>query len=578
VKGLQGTGAKTQIGANCKHFIANSLEGGTGSGINRHNFDARVSLEDLHDYYLPPFEACTRHAMGTMCSYNALNGVPTCANEWLLKDVLRKEWNFTGYIVSDCGALADIYDGHHYATGPTQASAQAMNATVDLNCGDGVVYPKGLLEAFAEGLVQEKTIRESFARLARIQFRLGLFDPKDFDPNQDIKTVGSHGDLAFEAALQSIVLLQNRNSILPLDPSLKLAVIGPHINSTAALLSNYHGNKCGCGPSRGFSCLETPLQALTAMASGSVTGITGCHVAQDDLNEIDKATKAAKESDAVILLVGLDQSQESEGKDRAQMTLPGLQPDLIEAVLRVASEKTILVLLHGGSVSLGESIRAHTPAIISASYGGEAASKALASVLFGEYNPTGKLAATMYPPSFGDELPITEMGLRVGVGRTHLYYKGAPEFPFGHGLSYSQWELYWSDSQNDMTLELTGDAPSIRVSITIRNSGPYTGGQTVLLFWRPATPSANVRQKLIGFQGAQDMVVGEERVVDFEVSRDAFSMWNSRSNSTEVLAGKYLLEARASGSKLTRTLLVKRTSISLQNIAQLTRMTYYLRP
>ena len=579
VKGLQGTGDKAQIGAACKHFIANSLEGGTGSGIDRHNFDARISLEDLHDYYLPPFEACARHAMGTMCSYNALNGIPTCANDWLLKDLLRKEWKFSGYVVSDCGALHDIYNGHHYANDAAQASALAINATVDLNCGNGDVYPAGLLEAFDKGLVQEETIRASFARLARIQFRLGLFDPKDFDPGHDINVVGSHGDLAFEAALQSIVLLQNRNNILPLDPNSKFAVIGPHINSTVELLSNYHGQKCGCGSSMNFSCITTPLQALSAMANSPVTGIMGCHVVNDDLNEIEEATRAAKESDAVILLVGLDQSQESEGKDRTQITLPGLQTDLIQAVLQVVSDKTILVLVHGGSVSFEESILARTPAVISASYGGEAASEALASVLFGKYNPTGKLSSTMYPPSFEKDLPITEMGVRVGVGRTHLYYKGAPEFPFGHGLSYSQWELDWLDSQEgQLYLELTEESPVIRVSITIRNTGPYTGGQTVLLFWRPTWSSATVYQKLIGFQGTQDLAVNEKKTIEFDVSTDAFSMWNSRSNSTEILSGNYVLEARASGASTTRPLLVKRASSRLQRIAQLARMSQYVRP
>lgn len=579
VQGLQGKGptSKEGVGAACKHFVANSLEGRKGNPVNRHNFDAHVSVEDLNDYYLPPFRACTQHAMGTMCSYNALNGVPTCANDWLLKSTLRENWNFSGYVVSDCGALEDIYNGHHYAVDATQASAQALNATVDVNCGNGAVYPKGLLQAYQQGWVTEATIRNSFARLARIQFRLGLFDPKSFNPRSDIQKVGSHGDLALEAALQSIVLLQNRNNILPLNPNSKLAVIGPHMNAKSVLLGNYHGSKCGCGESKqdNFDCIPSPIIALGKLSQHPITGVMGCDVSGHGLNEIELATRMAKESDVTVLLVGLNQREEREGYDRNQTTLPtGLQQELIEAVLGVASDKTVLVLVHGGSVSLGASVLAQTPAILSASYGGEAASEALAQVLFGLYNPTGKLAATMYPPSFADELSLEEMSVRVGVGRTHLYYKGTPEFPFGHGLSYSQWELEWDNDDNDddkedglgsqdssLDLWFLPNEPqlssSVRVGVVVRNKGPFVGGQTVLLFWRPTpslTSTLDIRERLIGFQGITSLAIDEETRVEFEIHPHDFALWDRTQNATQTLPGAYTLEARASDSCVVRTL------------------------
>lgn len=553
VQGLQGDGATLRIGAACKHFVANSLEGGTNTNISRYNFDAHVTQEDLQDYYFPPFRECVKYAVGTMCSYNALNGIPTCANEWLLKSLLREEWGFSGYVTSDCGALGCIVHGHHYATDPAQASAMAMNASVDINCGNGDYYPRGLLKAYREGWVQGSTIRESFARSAGVQFRLGLFDPKESNPEEDAKEIGSHGDLALEAALQSIVLLQNRRGLLPLDPSTKLALIGPHINATSAFLSNYHGAKCGCGDaSKSFACIETPMQALSKMTKSPPVGVMGCHVSGTDLNEIEEATKAAQESDAVIIFAGLDQSQESEGLDREQITLPGLQPELIKAVLGVAASKTILVLIAGSSVSLGEFVLKNTPAIVSAQYGGQAASHALANVLFGDYNPTGKLAATIYPPSFADELPLTEMGVRVGVGRTHLYYKGTPEFPFGHGLSYSRWQLEWGDHTEDTKLEILGAGAALGVNVVVRNAGPYPGSQSVLLFWQPES-SLEIRQKLIGFQGSQMLDVGEEQVLRFEIQWEDFALWNEMRNSTVVLPGAYSLVARASGATLTQS-------------------------
>jgi beta-glucosidase-like glycosyl hydrolase len=551
VQGLQGTEEKIQVAAACKHFVANSLE--QWGAISRHNFDAHISPEDLYTYYFPPFRECTKHAMGAMCSYNALNGMPSCANTWLLRQVLRQDWQFDGYVVSDCGALDDIVTGHHSAVDATQASAMALNASVDVNCGNGDYYPNGLLQAYQEGWVEEATIRESFSRLAKVQFRLGLFDPKEYHPDDDVGVIGSHDDLALEAALQSIVLLQNRNGLLPLDPNQKLAVIGPHIHATEALLSSYHGAKCGCGKaSESWDCIETPLQALEKVSNYPIKAVTGCHVAGADLNEIDQATQAAEESDVVILLVGLDHTQEREGLDRNETTLPGLQPQLIKSILEVASNKTVLILIHGGSMSLGDYILEHTPAILSAPYGGQAASHALASVLLGEYNPSGKLAVTMYPPSFVQELPLTEMGLQVGVGRTHMYYQGTPEFPFGHGLSYSRWQLDWADQWD---LELYDTGPALHVNVTVQNVGPHSGSQTVLLYWRPKF-SINIRQKLIGVQGTQLLDVGQKDVLLFDIKRSDFAMWDGKKNAMAASPGTYQLEARASNALVTRTLRV----------------------
>jgi beta-D-xylosidase 4 len=560
VQGLQGSNnndenGRIQVAAACKHFVANSLE--DWQGHSRHNFDAHISLQDLHTYYLAPFQACVQaNAQGVMCSYNAVNGIPSCTNEWLLKDILRDAYNFTGYLVTDCGALDDVVRGHHYAIDAAQASALAMNATVDVNCGNGEYYPEGLLQAYCDGWVEASTIQASFARLATIQFRLGLFDAKDYHPDDDIGVVGSHDDLALEAALQSIVLLQNRDGLLPLSSNHpRLALIGPHIHAREVLLSNYHGSKCGCGDdSDTYNCIDTPLQALQKKTQHTIRGVQGCHVSGNDLDEIDLATQAAQDADVVILIVGLDQSQESEGRDRNETTLPGLQIELIQSVLQVASTKTILVVISGGAVALGQNILDQTPAILSAPYGGQAASQALAQVLFGDYNPTGKLAATMYPPSFVDDLPLTEMGLQVGVGRTHMYYQGTPEFAFGYGLSYSKWHLEWADHEHKLDLALWDTGPPIKVEVRVANTGPLEGSQTVLFFWRPISHRKAINQKLIGFQGTRRLEVGQEEVLTFQIQPTDFALWSDTRNATVVSSGTYQLEARASDVQVNRTL------------------------
>ena len=440
--------------------------------------------------------------------------------------------------------------------------------------------------------MEEIAINESFQRMVRIQFRLGLFDStkkSTENPDADIASIDSpeHRQLALEAALQSIVLLQNTNNLLPLDNNKKsLAIIGPHIEARGALMGNYHGAKCGCrsdgGINKDFSCVESPLQAIKRKMKfpDQIKSIKGCNVADESITDIEKATELAPNSDAVILLLGLDQFQEGEGHDRNETTLPGLQPKLMESILDVAGVKTIIVLIHGGAISLGDA-RDKAGAILSTGYGGQAGSSAIASVLFGEYNPTGKLAATVYPPSFVHELPLTEMGLRVGVGRTYMYYTGKAEFSFGHGLSYSKWKLDWVNDINDNGSSGSETVPALKLQdftptqfhVSVKNLGPHTpgGSQTVLLFWRPFNDIENdeqlhdfpvidkeksrkIRRKLIGFQETKVLLTGESETLEFKLTWKDFAMWDSRSKASTVLLGDYELVVQTADTYLTRRL------------------------
>ncbi|KAG7365322.1 glycoside hydrolase [Nitzschia inconspicua] len=561
---------RVRVGACCKHYLANSLE--RWGNVSRHNFDAKIDDQDLHDYYLPPFKECVKEAVGVMCSYNAINGIPACAHPYLLQEVLREQWNFTGYLVTDCGALGNVYNGHHYAKDPKEASALAKNATVDVNCGDGSYFPTALMAAYQEGSVQESVIQESFHRMAMVQFRLGLFDTREkenVNPLKDIATIGSstHAQLALEAAQQSIVLLKNENNLLPLDRNSKeqIAVIGPHIHSTFALLSNYHGKKCDCtkNSTNDWSCVESPLQALQRIVTDpdKLLSMMGCNIDGMDRNEIDDAKVLAESSDKVIVFVGLTNDQEREELDRTETTLPGLQHTLLQSILDVASEKTIVVLIHGGAMSLGLDAIENSGAILTAGYGGQAASAAIADVLFGDYDPSGKLSSMWYPPEYVKQIPLTEMGLRVGVGRTHMYYTGTPEFAFGHGLSYSSWQLSWAEdtmSQNVLGLRLY-ESQTISLGVNLQNLGgsrtKSKSRQTLLLFWRPEKSEKHLpKQKLIDFQESSSLEEGEVQTVHFELRWDDFATWRSHEKATTVVPGRYELCVTTNGVMLSMSL------------------------
>ena len=512
-------GRHTVLGC-CKHFIANNLE--SWGGFTRHNVDARVPLRDLADYHLLPFEACVKEgrSKAVMCSYNKLNGVPMCAHSKLLNHTLRTDWQFDGYVTADCDAVGDIYtpkpDGHGLTADPAHGAAEALKAGTDVDCGywGKRAYYNELPKALARGLISESHLDTSLLRLTRLQMQLGLFDPKHSQPlfRLGIETVHSktHRQLALEAARQAIVLLKNDGltlsptdgEVLPLSPGTKLAVIGPHHDAREVLLSNYHGQACTSWGGD-LSCIPSPLEAIVrrngkentvasrgctvgnASAAGewgdATTGAGASMNAQSDGDgngngdgggggggrrrrpdleiplPIDAAVEAAKSADRVVLLVGLDMKSEGEGQDRIHTRLPGQQEELVRRVLATGTP-TVLVLMHGGAISLGEDVISGAGAILDVGYGGEAGSEALADVLFGDYNPSGRLPITMYNSSYVEKLPLTEMSLTKGVGRTYMYYSGTPEFPFGAGLSYDAWELNVQPEQLLALRETTTDS------------------------------------------------------------------------------------------------------------------------
>jgi hypothetical protein len=339
------------------------------------------------------------------------------------------------------------------------------------------------------------------------------------------------------------VLLKNDDSILPLKKGSKIALVGPHTNGREVFMSNYHGARC---PSGKFECIKSPLEAIsTVNTGGSTSGVDGVDVASVR-NNISAAVASAKAADAVVLLVGIDGSQEGEEHDRYNCTLPGLQPDLVKAITAL-KKPTVMVLIHGGAMCLGE-LKDAVPAIVDAFYGGENGADALAMMLFGDYNPSGKLPITMYPPEYlcahtdvtkcaVGSLPLTQMSVSAPPGRTHLYYSGKPEFAFGSGLSYSHWSLSAAVSQSLKSMEAAGGSTTFLVHIA--NHGPFPGAQRVLVFVRPRVRMFTTMpvQKLIFFDGVHANV-GQSTTLSITVHASLLAFSNEAGDRV-VYPGNY---------------------------------------
>ena len=472
-----------------------------------------------------------------------------CANDYFLQDLLRDTWQFQGYVASDCAAIADIDlpypTGHGYAPNENASCAYAVRAGCDCNCGDRYYF--FLYSALQAGLLTEADIDASFTRLTRMQMLLGLFDPKDnqtyFQYGIDQVDTPAHQQLALDAARQSIVLLKNDNNTLPLQRGKTIAVIGPHFNATDVFLSNYHGERCIDGT---YQCVQSPVDAITQFNTNGVTlGAYGCSLNGTDVSGIAPAVATASKADVVVLMMGYDENNEGEDNDRYLITLLGQQTKLISAVLAVG-KPTVLVLMNGAAVPLGP-LKDQIPAIVEAFYPGEVGSQAIAEVLFGDYNPSGKLPITVYPAEYVHQIPMTEMGLRVAPGRTHLFYTGTPEFTFGSGLSYSTWAMQLESSQPPSPAHAHVDVhthahaasdsnsrfemqTSLRSSVSFRVHVELVKGmpgtQRVLAFWRPKNVSAipDLKQKLFDYQTVPLLQQGQRHMLTFTLTPASMAM------------------------------------------------------
>ncbi|PKU68451.1 probable beta-D-xylosidase 2 [Dendrobium catenatum] len=534
VRGLQqATGGRSghlhlKVAACCKHYTAYDLD--NWHGVDRFHFNAKVSKQDLDDTFEVPFKACVMEgkAASIMCSYNQVNGIPTCANPNLLLNTVRTQWGLNGYIVTDCDSIAVFYNDQHYTATPEDAVAVALKSGLDLDCGPFLAQYTG--SAIQQGKVSISDVDNALANTLTVQMRLGMFNG---DPatqpygNLGPKDVCSpaHQSLALEAARQGIVLLKNHRRALPLRPSTlrSVAVIGPNSDVTTTMIGNYAGNPCG---------YITPLQGINRYVR--TVHQSGCiNVSCFGPNQpIDSAVNAASQADAVIILVGLDQSLEAETIDRDNLLLPGRQAELVQKAAAASSRgPVVLALISGGSLDI--SFARDDPrvsAIVWAGYPGQSGGQAIADVLFGAYNPGGRLPMTWYPQAFADQVPMTEMGMRSDPargypGRSYRFYNGPVVYPFGHGLSYSKFSYSIAQAPAIFAVRLnvgsqaaaansTGSARTVRVNHTqcddlimpvhvdVTNLGELDGVHSVLVYSRPPIGSERwvPQRQLVAFE------------------------------------------------------------------------------
>jgi beta-glucosidase len=535
VQGLQGSDPRyLKVASTLKHFAVNNQEAG------RMSLSAEVPERLLMDYWLPHFRACVvdGHAQSVMAAYNAVDGTPCAVNKRLLTDILRDQWGFDGFVVSDLGGIGQLMAGHRLTRKPEEAVARALLAGCDT---DDEQYRDAVPAAVRAGLVSEDVVNRALARVLRVAFRLGAFDPPERVPFSRIpaSVIDSpgHRELALKTAREAIVLLHNRDNFLPLDRSKlrTVALLGP------ATERPEYGNYFGAAPRR-----VSPREGLERKLGPGVEVLfaPGCGVVEPaDAAALGRAVEAAKRADVAVVCLGTNGKVEAEGRDRKDLGLPGAQEQLLEAVVR-ANPKTVVVLLNAGPLAVAWA-KEHAPALVEAWYPGEEGGTALADVLFGDYNPGGRLPYTVYE-SAEQVPPQTEYD--VAKGFTYLYFTGKPLFPFGHGLSYTQFR--YGD------LELS--APRIRadgkleVSVVVKNVGDRAGDEVVQLYVRQV--AAKVKRPLKELRAFQRLSLkpGEEKTVRFVLPGDRLSHYDVDRRAFvvdpgafEVLAGSSSEDIRA---------------------------------
>jgi len=517
VKGLQGDDPKyLKLVATPKHYAVHS-----GPEQDRHHFDAVISQRDLRETYLPAFKTCVVEgkARSIMGAYNRTNGEPCTASRTLLQDILRDEWGFEGYVVSDCGAIRDIHENHKVTGSPEESAALAVKNGCDLNCGE--VY-HSLILAVEKGLIDEATIDVNLGRLFAARFQLGMFDPEEMVPYAkippEIVNCQKHRDLALEMARESIVLLKNEGNLLPLKKDLKeILVVGPNANDLDVLLGNYNGFPAD---------YVTPLEGILREVSvgTNVNYRAGCHLFKRDGSD-GWALGLARSADIVIAVMGISPALEGEegdaaysdaGGDRLRVDVPEVQIDFLKR-LHETGTPVVLVLMNGSAVAINWAA-GNVPAIIDAWYPGEQGGAAIADVLFGDYNPAGRLPVT-FPKSL-DQLPdFEDYNMK---GHTYRFMEDEPLFRFGYGLSYTT----FSYSDLRFSSGSIGIEESVTVAVDVENTGDQAGDEVVQLYVRDVEASVPVtRHHLEGVRRIH-LEPGEKQTVSFELKPEQLAAYD----------------------------------------------------
>jgi len=540
VTGLQGNDPKYLKAAACaKHYAVHS-----GPESSRHEFDAEISDYDLWDTYLPAFHNLVVNAKvaGVMCAYNAFKGQPCCGNDLLMNNILRNEWNFTGYVTSDCGAIDDFYLRHKTSKDAESAAADAVLHGTDVECGN-VTY-KTLVSAVKDGKLTEQQLDVSVKRLFTIRFRLGMFDPPEMvkyaQIGTDVLESPQHKAQALKMARQAIVLLKNEGNTLPLSKNLKkIAVIGPNADNALSILGNYNGR-----PSQ----LVTALQGIKAKLGPGTEVVykKGTDFIGDPNTKPDFTALAdsLKDADAIIFVGGISPQLEGEemkvskagfsGGDRTSIALPEVQTQLLTA-LQATGKPVVFVMMTGSALAIPWEAE-HIPAILNAWYGGQDAGTAIADVIFGDYNPAGRLPVTFYK-SDSDLPSFTDYSMN---NRTYRYFTGKPLYGFGYGLSYSSFKY------GDLTVPLNIPAgKKVTVSVKVTNTGKMDGEEVSELYI--SHTGLKIKTPIRALKGFERTFIkaGQSKVIRFELTPEDLSLINADGHAKE-FGGKIMISVGGS--------------------------------
>lgn len=520
IRGLQGDGEYMKTAACAKHFAVHS-----GPEKDRHHFNALTNKKDLWETYLPQFEAAVREGgvESVMGAYNRVNGDPACAQPYLMQEILRGLWGFEGHFVSDCWALRDFHENHRVTKTSEQSAALALNTGCDLNCGCTYL---SLAKAVKSGLVSKDKVRESAIRLFTCRYLLGMFDGSEYDQiPYSVIECDEHMKISAQAADESIVLLKN-DSILPLKKDVKtIGIIGPNADSRSALEGNYHGTS---------SEYITVLQGIRdEFPNSRILYSQGCdifekkpdHLAREH-NRISEAVAVTKNSDVVILVIGLNETLEGEegdtgnqfaSGDKFDLKYPPVQVHLMDKVFETAKENdvpVIVISMTGSAMDLCDADE-KASAILQAWYPGALGGREVGRIISGAVNPSAKLPVTFYRTS--EELPdFSDYSMK---GRTYRYLETEALYPFGYGLNYSDIRIV--DAAADASFE-DASSEGVTVKAVLQNDSDIDGHEVVQIYVKNNDSNETLHPHLAAFERVF-VPAGAKKQIEIFVPAKAFT-------------------------------------------------------
>ena len=524
VKGMQGNDKKyLKVAACAKHFAVHS-----GPENERHSFNAYVSKKDLYETYLPAFKSLVDvNVEAIMCAYNRTNNEPCCGSNELINNILRNSWGFKGHVVSDCGAIFDISNNHSFTASDLESVAYAVKGGVDLNCGS--LYNL-IPDAIKAKLLSEEDVDKSLKRLLMTRLKLGTIGNAENNPYSNIRpdVINSkkHKNLAKEVAVKSIVLLKNKNNLLPLKKDINtLFITGPNAANTNTLLANYHGLS---------SEIVTPIEGIVKQISNGtmVRYKMGVGINDEQTNRTEWSASLAGNSDVTIAVMGISALIEGEegaaissnaNGDRSEIDLPKSQVDYIKTLRDKAGSKPIILVVNSGSALNLTEVEPYVDAILFAWYLGEQGGNAIAEIIFGDANPSGKLPFTI--PRSSDQIPdYKNYSMK---NRTYRYIQYTPMYPFGFGLSYSQFKY----SDLNFSDDVFHIGKSLKVSFEVSNISDKEAEEVIQMYiTQPESDYISPKFTLKQFKRVF-LRPGEKKIISFSLRTKMLESFDINGNS-----------------------------------------------